>query len=186
MANKQPATYDPEIIEDELNDVKAAWRRSQVGRKRNRIYCYLREVYVLRERWWGESRIGPCSRIALKLFKRTHLLNKLSGFSAILICTSEPEDDTYRAEVNLQKDRSRWLHALIAASEVNVPSKELEKFIKQFGGLNGLNKATNNLQRNRKNFKDFVEEAGGMQRLLEMDRDSLQELVRKASKLKRK
>jgi hypothetical protein len=114
---------EKERVPSELEQVRQAWERSLVGRGRNRVYRYLEPVYSLHQQWVAQKRATRCAHFALKLYRRTGSLRRVTSLRAIIICTSNPDDDSPESAIKLRNEQRKWWRALRAATEVKLPPR---------------------------------------------------------------
>jgi hypothetical protein len=127
---KKPSSkYPKRALEHDLDRLKHAWREFQSDRARDAVYPYLREVYELAAIWKvGRDIFGR----ALKILRR-HVraaTNELEVYAALIRAGAQGETLDRRTV-------SKWSRALRFAATEQIIGKNLKRFIKRHGGLNG-------------------------------------------------
>jgi hypothetical protein len=116
-------------IDDELAQVRIAWRNFQSSRKRDAVYWYLSPVWETVRRWRKEQRVKASSREALRATGRAAKIRNLEPFGIIILCTSDP--------LKLDaKTRSKWSRTLRFCERCKPDSETLSDFVKRQGGIN--------------------------------------------------
>jgi hypothetical protein len=116
-------------IDDELAQVRIAWRKFQSSRKRDAVYWYLSALCET-VRWWRkDQRVKASSRQALRATGRAAKIRNLEPFGIIILCTSDP----HKVDA---KTRSKWSRLLRYAKQFKPDTKRLAEFVKGQGGIN--------------------------------------------------
>lgn len=122
------AFSDP-ALKVNLERLESAWEDYQSCRDRDGIYRYLTPVFELVS-WWVHGDIAEIyARRAMCLKERRSVDHVPEPFTAIILCTADPEKVDYRM-------RSKWSRALRYAAKYKRADEPLTSFVKRKGGIN--------------------------------------------------
>ena len=120
--------YSNEALRADVRQLSALWEDVQSSRDRKAIYLYLGPVLELVAVWEALGQIGEIASSALRLRDGNPQLAR-DPFGALIFCTSDPEKVDRRT-------RSKWSRVLQYAARYKSPSKSLEIFVGERGGIN--------------------------------------------------
>jgi hypothetical protein len=120
--------YPNNVLRNDLNRVREAWRESRRQHDRYSVCKYLTAVFDLVVVWQKENQAVARAKRALRL-KGREGGDKVEPFAAVIICTSSRKNVDAKA-------RSKWAHALKFAAQYKSPTEPLEHFICRRGGIN--------------------------------------------------
>ena len=120
--------YSNEALRADMRRLSSLWEDIQSSRDRKAIYLYLAPVLELAAVWEELGQIGEIASSALRLRDGNPQLAR-DPFGALIFCTSDPEKVDRRT-------RSKWSRVLRYATRYKSPSKSLEVFVTERGGIN--------------------------------------------------
>src|SRR6185437_12310264 len=121
--------FTDQALKVNLERLEDAWEDYQSSRDRNGIYRYLSAVFELIS-WWRNYNIAEMyARRAMCLKAGQPVDHVPEPFSAIILCTADPDKVDYRM-------RSKWSRALRYAAEFKHRTVSLSEFMKRRGGIN--------------------------------------------------
>ena len=120
--------YSNEALRADVRRLSSLWEDIQSSRDRKAIYLYLAPVLELAAVWEELGQIGEIASSALRLRDGNPQLAR-DPFGALIFCTSDPEKVDRRT-------RSKWSRVLQYAARYKSPSKSLEIFVGERGGIN--------------------------------------------------
>lgn len=120
--------YSNEALSADMRRLSNIWEDVQSSRARKAIYLYLGAVFELVAVWEALGQIREIASRSLRLRDGNPRLAR-DPFGALIFCTSDPEKVDRRS-------RSKYARALRHAARYKSPSKSLEIFITERGGIN--------------------------------------------------
>ena len=125
-ANHRPKTETPATpLRRRLERVSAAWDRFQANRARDAVYGYLGAVFEIVVHYRVRRKTKKLLRSAFE-FAGLPLDRNADSVTAIIRCTCERDLG--------DKTISKWARALRYVTYCEVPSAQLEAFMKEAGG----------------------------------------------------
>lgn len=114
-------------LSSELEELRAAAKRSFTSQDRMAVHTFLGVVFKLVSRWEVESRLEEGLYRLLDSLKAPVPLKVGEAFAVVIYCTAPHVDE---------KSRSKWSRALRYAALKKRPDESIKKFIKRKGGIN--------------------------------------------------
>ena len=138
----QGLPYSDELLRQDLERLRSAWRKFQKVRRRDAVYSFLHAVFQLVDCWNVEGRAQIRARCLLSV-GGIQPPKMGEPFSALIVAAAHP----YRPD---KRTISKWSRALRYAAECKRPLGSLKAFIKRKGGINGCaDRYTRRLRRRR-------------------------------------
>jgi hypothetical protein len=120
--------YSNDTLAADLRRLENIWEEVQSIRKRKAIYSYLTGVFELIAVWEALGQLREIACRALRL-RGGNLRLACDPVAAVIFCSSDPEKVDRRT-------RSKWSRVLQYAARYKSPSKSLEIFVRERGGIN--------------------------------------------------
>jgi hypothetical protein len=134
----QPAVYSRKKMERDLERVRDVFNNVSASRDKAAIYKYWHAIYKLSRKWrrLRKNEGVKIETLAKRMLKGMPPSSSTAAIRFIINATSSTNDQSTAGRTKLNKLRSKYSSLLNYAYKQRVKTSDVDKFIKDHGGLN--------------------------------------------------